>query len=420
MTGGEQANIVLIHGSRCALGPTTSDRCSLHIGAGRIRRLIPEAQSVRTLSPHGDTIDLTGFLLLPGLVNAHDHLEFSLFPRLAAPPYANYIEWGEDIHARFAEQIALHRAVPKNLRALWGAIRNLLSGVTTVAHHNPLRPEMTAADFPVRVMHPYGWAHSVALGGDLHAARASTPAGAPFILHAGEGTDARARQELWDLDQRGLLDASAVLVHGLALDARATALLIERHSSLIVCPSSNRFLFDALPDLSLLSSIPNLTLGNDSPLTAEGDLLDELRFALRFSGVLPQQAWSMVTSGPAQILRLRRGEGTLQPGGVADLIAVRDTGGDPADALARLIPQDVELVMIGGRVQLASETMLPRIPPAMRRGLECLRVDDEMRWVRAPVAQLVEQTEQVLGRGQVRLGTRPVTVDAKARCSHAG
>ena len=142
-------------------------------------------------------IDLSGFLIMPGLINAHDHLEFALYPRLADPPYRNYIDWGTDIHNKFPETIAKHRAVPKDVRLWWGGIRNLLCGVTTVSHHNPLWPELQREDFPVRVVQRYGWGHSLALGGDLRAARSATPEGHAFIVHACEGVDDEAREELW-------------------------------------------------------------------------------------------------------------------------------------------------------------------------------------------------------------------------------
>ena len=38
-------------------------------------------------------LDLSGFLILPGLINAHDHLEFALF-RLGKGPYRNFVEMG--------------------------------------------------------------------------------------------------------------------------------------------------------------------------------------------------------------------------------------------------------------------------------------------------------------------------------------
>lgn len=407
---------VLLHGARCATGPRSSELASLACAGGRIERILPG--SCRFPRAGRSLIDLTGFLLLPGLINAHDHLQFALFPRLAHPPYRNYIEWGDDIHKRFADTIALHRTVPKEVRIAWGGIRNLLCGVTTVSHHDSLHPNMLRDDFPVRVVRACGWAHSPALGGDLRAARAATPGHAPFILHACEGTDALARRELLELDRLGLLDERAVLVHGLALRERDLFLLIERRASLITCPSSNQFLFGALPDLGLLRSIPNLSLGNDSPLTAAGDLLDEIRFAIDACGVDPALACAMVTTAPSAILRLTQGEGELRQGGLADLIAVRDTSLEPAARLRLLAMHDVELVMIGGSVRLASQQVLERLPAWAQQGLAPLSVGGVVRWLRAPVAGLLRRAEAVLGPGQVRLGVRTVSLPPLAEAAH--
>ena len=238
---------------------------SIEVCADRITR-IAKALGLRQPSHSGAPgIDLSGFLLMPGLINAHDHLHFSLFPRLANPPYQNYIQWGEDIHSAFPEIIALHKTVPRNVRLWWGGIRNLLCGVTTVCHHDPLWPELRRCDFPVQVLQQYGWAHSPALGGNLHAARAATPDCCPFIIHACEGVDETARRELWQLDWLGLLDDDTVLVHALALDPGGAALLQRRKASIILCPSSNQFLFGKTPRMSLLSSVDNLASGTIRP-----------------------------------------------------------------------------------------------------------------------------------------------------------
>jgi hypothetical protein len=197
----QRQNQLLIHGARCAFGPQETTHASIEITGGRITRILNSPSGLSGTKSDCTSIDLSGFLLLPGFVNAHDHLEFALFPRLGNPPYRNYIEWGDDIHNRFPDIIAKRRAVPKEIRLWWGGLRNLLCGVTTVSHHNPLWPELQREDFPVRVVQNYGWGHSLALGGDLRKARAATPAGRPFIVHACEGVDELARQELCGLDR---------------------------------------------------------------------------------------------------------------------------------------------------------------------------------------------------------------------------
>src|SRR5882672_1044279 len=72
----------------------------------------------------------------PGLINAHDHLEMNLYPRLGNPPYRNYVEWGNDIYRVHESPVREIERVDIRDRLLWGGIKNLLSGVTTVIHHN--------------------------------------------------------------------------------------------------------------------------------------------------------------------------------------------------------------------------------------------------------------------------------------------
>ena len=408
----------VIRGARYTMGPEATSHASIQITGDRITRILNLSSALPDAAPEPSDINLNGFLILPGFVNAHDHLQFALFPRMGNPPYRNYIDWGEDIHRSFPEVIAKHHAVPKAVRLWWGGIRNLLCGVTTVGHHNPLWPELRRADFPVRVVQDYGWCHSLALGGDIRQARAATPPGRPFIVHACEGVDEHSREELWGLEQLGVLDSSTVLVHGLNIDRDGVALMRDRQASLIVCPSSNEFLFGKIPDLSLLNKIEKIALGSDSPLTAEGDLLDDIRFAIRSCGISASAAFHMVTTAPAAILRLENAEGSIEESGFADLVAVRDTGQFPAERLETLSLNDVELVMTGGRVQLASESMLERLPFAAKHGLEPLSIDGSIRWLRAPIKALMHKAEEVLGRGEVRLGCKMLLIPAEVAAQH--
>ena len=162
--------------------------------------------------------------------------------------------------------------------------------------------------------------------------------------------------------------------------------------------------------MSLLGEIDNVTLGNDSPLTAEGDLLDEIRFAIHSCNVRPQIAYRMVTEAPAAILQLGDAEGSIRVFGTGDLIAVRDTNQNAADRMKTLSMTDVEFVMIAGRIQLASEAIFERLPITAKQGLESLWINGTVRWLHAPVKRLLEKTEEVLGKGGVRLGGRAVRI----------
>ena len=171
--------------------------------------------------------------------------------------------------------------------------------------------------------------------------------------------------------------------------------------------------------MTLLSAIENLALGSDSPLTAEGDLLDEVRFAIRCCGIPTEVAYRMVTEAPAAILRMKNSEGTIRQSGVADLIAVRDIGENVADRLETLSTVDIEFVMLCGQVQLASEGIRERLPTWIKDGLEPLSIGGVVRWLRVPARELLRKTEEVLGAGQVRLGGKQVTIPCMAGAAGA-
>ena len=74
-------------------------------------------------------------IAFPGLINSHDHLEYNLYPRLGHKIYGDYVEWGNDIHIKDKELINSIESVPAELRLQFGVLKNLICGVTFVAHH---------------------------------------------------------------------------------------------------------------------------------------------------------------------------------------------------------------------------------------------------------------------------------------------
>jgi cytosine/adenosine deaminase-related metal-dependent hydrolase/ubiquinone/menaquinone biosynthesis C-methylase UbiE len=401
---------------RYAIGPDRTAAGSISVVGERIQSIqnLSQAQfdgrywvDAQSHSFISSSVDLSGYLLLPGLINAHDHLEFSLYPNIGDGPYYNAAQWARDIHANKATLIARHRKVPRSTSLWWGAIRNLLCGATTVCHHNPVAPELTAPGFPIRVVSEFAWAHSPSMEPDLASKFRESRGDLPFIVHAAEGIDEGSAEEIFELDRIHALDQRTVLVHGLACTPESISLINGRRAALILCPTSNEFLFHRSPSLEFVRSVDTAILGSDSPLTAAGDLLDEIKFAHTRTGIEANAIYAMVTNRPAEVLRLRGGEGEITPGSVADMVVVRDTGLSPAETLAQLTSDQIELVILGGRIQLAGPSLIERLPSVLRQGLQCFEVDGQPRWVRAPIDKLLAEAEEVLG-SDLRVGGKRV------------
>lgn len=397
---------IVLGSTRCVLGPEEIITADLAIQSGSITAIGSAHAHLTT----GNQIDLSGYTVFPGLINAHDHLEFALFPRLGTAPYPNATEWAHDIQDRARDTIAIHKKVPMAVRLWWGALRNLLCGVTTVCHHNPYHSLFEESEFPIRVVAEFGWGHSLAFANDLATAYSQTPPSYPFILHACEGVDSAASSEFTRLQDLGLIDQRTVLVHGLAMTPPEIDILNRCRASLVSCPSSNQFLFLETASLEQLNSIHRLAIGSDSPLTAAGDLLDELSFCGRQLHLPPERLFDCVTHAAAEILRLKRGEGRITPDCQADLFAVHSSALTPARHLTLLSWRDVELVIVNGSVRVASTEILQRLPAQLSKHLSCLLIDGVPRWVDAPVSTLFKAAAEVLGPLNVSLSGRTLSV----------
>ncbi|MFQ5407494.1 MAG: amidohydrolase family protein [Anaerolineales bacterium] len=294
-------------------------------------------------------VDLGGAVVLPGLINAHDHLELNNFPRLKFREwYDNAVDWIADFQPQFEThpQLVAARAVPLPDRLWIGGMKQLLSGVTTVAHHNPLYRQLRRR-FPVRVVQRYAWAHSLHIGAGRDGVTLAETyrADRPWIIHAAEGTDDRAAAEIPRLRELGLVQPNSVIVHGVGVLPADRA----RVSGLVWCPASNDFLFGAT---AAIRDFPRVALGSDSTLSGSRDLLDELRCAQTTGLATDEELLAMVTGNAARLMQLH-GTGRIEVGARADFMVLASGGADPASALLSATRADVQLVVVGGEARLA-------------------------------------------------------------------
>ncbi len=290
--------------------------------------------------------ELTGLTVLRPLINAHDHLELNHFPRTKLREhYSNAHEWGEDLSARLDDEpFRALRSVALRDRVFIGGLKNLLCGALLVMHHGPPHRDLFARDYPVRVVRGYRWAHSLHFSPPdvIHRAyRQAWRWRIPFAIHIGEGTDRIAADELGRLsDLLGGDLSQVVLVHGVGLSFADIARFAPRVRGLVICPTTNRYLLDAIPNADAwVAAGGQIALGSDSRLTADGDLLDELRAAHALYGELQWQAERIIGASPLD----------------NDLIALRD--GVPLQSARR---SDLALVMRGGVPMIGDPEVMAR------------------------------------------------------------
>ena len=343
---------------------------SLRLAGGRV-------VAVDGRHERGDVVvPLDGHLLFPGLLNAHEHLGLNAFPQAdAGGPRPSAYDWIEALQPALASPPFREvKRVGEEVRVRHGALKNLLAGATTVAHHDPWLAAMGESDFPVRVVRPYGWCHSLRLAGrygpTVVEALAATPPGARFFIHLAEGTDGEAAGELARLDALGGLGPATVIVHGVGLTRHDVERVVARGAGVAWCPASNLRVLGATLDPRPLLHAGRIALGTDSRLSGAFDLLAELRVAREVAGLAGADLLRLVTTDAAALVGDPHA-GRLREGARADLVVAPDPGGDPRSALAGLTRASLRAVVRAGAPRVADPDLLPWLEAA---GVPVLRV----------------------------------------------
>ena len=344
------------------------------VQAGRIAAVGP-FREVRRSWPGAQVIEHPDCVLLPGLINAHAHLELSHLSQLGqqpAPP--SFPAWIERLLAARSQASADDAAVLNAARQVLA--QQQAEGVAVLADisNSGLTSQLLAAEFSTRLLvfkeylslrtdsaeaallrlqqesdkqpctghAPYS-THPLLLRGLKARARRL---GHIFPIHTAEST---AEIELllsgqgelrvfleqrgaWDgtfqpmgkaggavhyLHQHGLLDSRTLCVHCVHIDKEEIALLAASDAKVCLCPGSNRSLdVGKAPLASLLRQGILPAIGTDSlASTPQLSVWRELRLlAEEQPSVPPETLLAMATLGGAAALGLDKALGSLEAG----------------------------------------------------------------------------------------------------------
>ena len=353
----------------------------IEVEDGIIRSIQPDSRR-----PMPGSRDLGNVAVLPGLVNAHTHLELSWL-RGRVPPANRFTDWVKTLVAirRGTEQaitpevVAPVRDAIGELRASGtvavGDITNSLAavepmldaGLRGVVFHELLgfqerdgalvestrEGRAAAARGGVRVsLAPHApYSTSVELFKAIR--QAVNQSDCPIMsVHLGESVEElellatgsgpwRGMLETigvwrddWEipgcgpvqfLDRHGVIDSRTIVVHGVQFDGAALARLAEIGATLVTCPRSNRWVGAGYPPVERFyqSGVP-VAVGTDSLASVEDlNLFSELK-TMRWLApqVAARQLLASATMVGARALGLDGEIGTLTPGKAAEIIAV--------------------------------------------------------------------------------------------------
>ncbi|MFH0976837.1 MAG: amidohydrolase family protein [Spirochaetota bacterium] len=316
------------------------------------------------------TFELENCVLSPGLINSHDHLLGTYYPKVGNGPYENWLPWDNDLKS--ASVYEERQQIENRDLYLLGGYRNLISGVTNVSDHIPHFVQDPFIDIlPTKVISRFAMAHSVASfalawGDGIEAEHSlAVQKDIPFLTHCSEGFDQETRQDVKTLDRKRALSDHSVLVHGLSFSNDDIKLIKERGSSVVWCADSNMFMYNKTTNIrQLLEANVNVCIGTDSPMSGGVNLLHEIKFDRElykklYNKPLPEELIvKMVTMNAAKAFRLKE-TGQIRPGQTADLVVFAGKKENPYDSIVSAELKDVLLVIINGKPAYGDKKFKP-------------------------------------------------------------
>jgi len=301
-------------------------------------------------SNHSHVINFKDALAFPGLFNAHDHLEFNLFPRLGSKYYRDYLEWGNDIQKLYSKEIDAALKIPVELRMKFGMIKNLLNGITTVMHHG--NKSIKKSDQIINVIDSYNYLHSISLEKNWRIKLNLIFNKLPFVVHLGEGIGDVIENEVNKLFKWNLFKKKIIAVHGISLNINH----LDNLAALIWCPDSNLFLYNKTANIIELKNRMPVLFGSDSNLTSDPNFWNHIRTARAINALNDEELINSMTSLPGELLNVKD-IGKIKNGCRADIVVVKKKSENHYDAFFNINPEDILLIIRSGKIILFDESL---------------------------------------------------------------
>ncbi len=314
--------------------------------------------------------DLRDYYCYPAMINPHDHLQGTYFPRVGTNrPYMSFYPWILDLMD--SDTVSERKKIDNLDLYLLGSYKNIAAGVVTVQDHYPHEalpkwPQGGNNEFinhiPVRVSPEYTLAHEV------HEKENQWGMGAeqehqwaierdwPFITHLEEGFTDECMKGIDYLKEMKALSDHTVLIHCIGLSNQDIQDIAKAGTHIVTCPFSNFYMFQVTARLrEIFDAGINVSLGTDSPMSGSLYILEEMKFLKNIYYDMYHEPLEdhvivdMVTINPAKALRIENHLGQLAPDFIADLLFVQKNDDNPYTNLVQATHRDIGLLLKEGQ-----------------------------------------------------------------------
>ncbi|CAF4508299.1 unnamed protein product [Rotaria sp. Silwood2] len=380
-----------------------------HIGAVGTEISIPNNAII--LHTHG--------VILPGLIDLHNHLTWNIFPRwkpleefgsrydwqqkpiyktLLESPHRGLVEAGLSCEMqRYAEV----KAITQGTTSVIGSLRRPCNrGLARNLDDDPTLGQILYDVFPLQMIDM-----KLKEVNDILSSNGS------LFIHVAEGSpnDATAAREFLMLKARNLLIPGVSFIHGVALKENDFRAMANASVGLIWSPRSNLELYGDTTNLeaALENHVITAIAPDWSPTGSDG-LLSELNFAATWNAGLEYSLFDdrlllgMATINPAKLVHLEKRLGALNEGYLADVLVLQLNNNqsklNPYWAATHSTPEDVSLVLIDGKAVYGnSEIMKELVDSTNLESLEICGIEKSISFASQNGPQpSFRQTQQLL------------------------